>query len=55
MKSFKLGIDRFLLALFLGFLLVALAFIWDSKTIDRTQAPRLLALYLFLYQSLIAF
>ena len=48
MKSFKLGIDRFLLALFLGFLLAALAFIWDSKTIDRTQAPRLLALYLFL-------
>lgn len=48
MKSFKLGIDRFLLALFLGFLLVALAFIWDSKTIDRTQTPRLLALYLFL-------
>ena len=48
MKSVKLGIDRFLLALFLGFLLAALAFIWDSKTIDRTQAPRLLALYLFL-------
>ena len=48
MKSFKLGIDRFLLALFLSFLLAALAFIWDSKTIDRTQAPRLLALYLFL-------
>jgi tetratricopeptide (TPR) repeat protein len=32
----------------LGFLLVALSFIWDSKTIDRTQAPRLLALYFFL-------
>lgn len=48
MKSFKLGVDRFLLALFLGFLLAALAVIWDSQTIDRTQTPRLLALYLFL-------
>ena len=48
MKSFKLGVDRFLLALFLGFLLAALAVIWDSQTIDRTQTPRLFALYLFL-------
>lgn len=48
MKSFKLSFDRFALALFLGFLLVALALIWDSKTIDRTQTPRLLVLYFFL-------
>jgi O-antigen ligase len=48
MKSLKLSFDRFLLALFLGFLLAALALIWDSKTIDRTQTPRLLVLYFFL-------
>ena len=39
MKSFKLGVDRFLLALFLGFLLAALAVIWDSQTIDRIEKP----------------
>ena len=50
MRFFKriFVLDRFLLAFFLSFLLTVLAVIWDSRTIDRTQAPRLFFLYAFL-------
>ena len=50
MRFFKriFVLDRFLLAFFLSFLLTVLAMIWDSRTIDRTQTPRLFCLYAFL-------
>lgn len=50
MRKFQhhFSLNRFLLASFLFFLLGVLAVVWDSRTIDRTQTPRLFLLYIFL-------